>query len=724
MRRACLVTTVLLGLAAAARADAEPKAVQIIFDREQRPLQFAAEELAAALRSQGREVSLIRPSDPPSDAAAHRIVIQIDGSAGLGPQAYRVSIRDRNAWTVTGGDAVGAMYGGLQAAEAVRLGGGLEGIGEAAGKPAIAKRGVKFNVPLDARTPSYDDTGDAAQNNIAVMWEFEFWREVLDDMARHRYNVLTLWSCHPYPSIVKLPKYPDVALDDVCRLTVRPTHQTHREWTGINIQDPANLEVAKRMTIDEKIDFWRRVMQHAADRGIEVYLFHWNIFVHGAAGKYGITDDQTNEETIAYLRECVKQTLLTYPHLSGIGVTAGEHMQKRDDAYSKERWLWRTYGQGVMDAKREQPDRHVRFIFRRHQSGLDAICRAFTDFDDTFETSFKYARAHMYSSPEIPFFDSDYRADVERNGVRCWLNVRNDDIFCFRWGDPDYVREFLEHMPHDVMAGYYVGSDGYVWGREFTSKTPSTPRQLEIRKHWWRFMLWGRLGYDPTLDRGHWERVLAGRLPGADAAKLYEAWTAASKIIPQVNRFHWRDWDFMWSPEGCLDHGSGFHTVQDFIRVKPMDKSGILSIPDFVTAKLAEREPDAITPLEAAESLERFADTGLTLAGQLRRQSEEDAASRELAETLSDIEAMCLLGRYYSAKIRGATALETFRRTKEPSDRQRAVDELTKAAAHWKAYATAATSLYRPQLLARTRRLDWEALAVDVQRDIAIARGR
>ena len=68
--------------------------------------------------------------------------------------------------------------------------------------------------------------------------------------------------------------------------------------------------------------------------------------------------------------------------------------------------------------------------------------------------------------------------------MQCWLNVRNDDIFCFRWGYPDYVREFLKNMPHDVMAGYYVGSDGYVWGREFTSRTPSTPRQLEVRKHW------------------------------------------------------------------------------------------------------------------------------------------------------------------------------------------------------------------------------------------------
>ena len=43
----------------------------------------------------------------------------------------------------------------------------------------------------------------------------DFWREFLDEMARHRFNVLTLWNLHPFPSMVKVPEYPDVALDDV-----------------------------------------------------------------------------------------------------------------------------------------------------------------------------------------------------------------------------------------------------------------------------------------------------------------------------------------------------------------------------------------------------------------------------------------------------------------------------------------------------------------------------
>ena len=93
--------------------------------------------------------------------------------------------------------------------------------------PYIAQRGIKFNIPLDARTPSYSDTGDAAQQNIPEMWSLDFWREFLDEMARHRYNVLSLWSLHPFPSLVKVPEYPDVALDDVRRTTRAARRHVH-----------------------------------------------------------------------------------------------------------------------------------------------------------------------------------------------------------------------------------------------------------------------------------------------------------------------------------------------------------------------------------------------------------------------------------------------------------------------------------------------------------------
>jgi len=81
------------------------------------------------------------------------------------------------------------------------------------------------------------------------------------------------------------------------------------------------------------------------------------------------------------------------------------------------------------------------------------------DYPDPFDISFKYAKARLDS----------------------WWNLRNDDIFVHRWGDPDYVRDFLGDLPSEHTSGYYVGSDGYVWAREFTCLEPELSGELEVK---------------------------------------------------------------------------------------------------------------------------------------------------------------------------------------------------------------------------------------------------
>jgi len=307
----------------------------------------------------------------------------------------------------------------------------------------------------------------------------------------------------------------------------------------LDIYDPDNFKVVKKMSLDEKIAFWNRVFDYAENRGIEIYIFHWNIYTFGARGKHGIDDLPDNPETIKYMRYCIREFLKTYPQVDGIGVTAGEHVnrQRVKNVGGIEQWLWRTYGQGVMDVKRENPQREIRFIFRQHQANLGNIVNAFKDFGGPFNTGHKYARARLYSTTTSPYLDIEYRELLERYKVPCWLNLRNDDIFVHRWGDADYVREFLQNVPRDLMrweAGFYMGPDGYVWGREFVSKDPDLSGELEVNKHWYRFMLWGRLGYDLTLTRDYFEKRLKQRFPKVDPALLYDTWATSSQLFFRV----------------------------------------------------------------------------------------------------------------------------------------------------------------------------------------------
>jgi hypothetical protein len=665
---------------------------------------FAAGEIRAALAGAGCAVA-----DGPAGAGP-RIALRLDAAAGLTPQAYALTVDAGPACTIRASDAAGLLYGGLEAAEQIRLGGGPGGLRAARGEPAIARRGIKFNIPLDARTPSYSDASDSAQRNIPEMWSMDFWRELLDDLARHRYNVLTLWSLHPFPSMVKVPEYPEVALDDVKRTTV-PFDDTY-DLCGRDMVRPAHLkslETVKTIPIDGKIRFWRDVLRHARDRCIEVHVVTWNLFTFGAEGKHGITCDQTSPVTADYFRKSVREMVRTYPDLAGIGVTAGENMKDLKGENSKEAWLWKAYGEGVRDALQSEPGRQVRFIHRYHQTALGPVLNAWKDYPGPFDLSFKWAQAHMYAST-APSFAKRSLAELPADR-RMWLTVRDDDYYLFRWGDPAFAREFVRKMPGpDKLAGYYVGPDGYTWGREFVSTEPDAPRQTVIRKRWYSFMLWGRLGYDPSLPDDLFARTFETRFPGAGKA-IHEALARASRILPLVTRLHWEDFDFQWYPEACTSHRTykGFHTVRHFAEGRSMPGEGLMSIKDWAERAAGGKAMEGPTPQQIAETIRDHAEAARALASGV-----DPKGDKELRLTKGDVEAMAHLGDYYAEKIEAAADLALFQRTGEAARKASAVRR--------ERYAAAVSRQYVPQLLTRLGRVDVRALTEAAKADVGIAR--
>jgi len=667
------------------------------------PIAFAQGALSAAARLVG--------------ITAPDIQFRIDSS--LGPQAYRTERESPGMIQVVAGDSAGAMYGGLEVAEAVKLG-TLSELSPHLSQPKVLRRGIKFNIPLDLRTPTYSDNADAAQQNIPEVWSPDFWRSMLDEMALDRYNVLTLWNLHPFPSMVKVPEYPDVALQDVWRTRV-PFDDSFstRGQDMVRQAMLADHEVLKKISIDGKINFWRWVMRYAHNRGIEVYIFTWNVFTWGAEGKHGITQKQDNPVTISYTRASVREMVLTYPLLAGIGITAGENMESRTDENANEQWLWKTYGEGVRDALNKQPGRPFRLIHRFHWTGIDPIMKEWKEYPSLFDFSYKYSVAHMYSSPAPPFIEEVLPKLPA--GLRTWLTVRNDDIYSFRWGDPEYVRAYVNHFPPaDKMAGFYMGPDGYTWGREFLSTEPESPRQLVMQKQWYSFLLWGRLSYDPTISDEHFKRILGSRFAHVPASRLFEAYASASQIIPRITRFFWRDIDVRWFPEACISNPkrNGFYTVRHFAAGSSMPGSNILNIREWRDAIKAGKTVSGITPLDVAASLKNDAKRTLELVAELRPKISGD---KELRLTLGDFEAYAHLGDYYAEKILAAVDLALFDLGNAPQRKDSAVAHLKAACTHWNQYASVATAQYKPALYGRVGWVDLNALTAKTKDDIGIA---
>src|SRR6187455_3464001 len=494
-------------------------------------------------------------------------------------------------------------------------------------------RGTKFNIPLDLRTPSYSDMSDSAQKNIDTAWDFDFWRAYLDKLARDRYNFVSLWNLHPFPSMVKVPEYPLVALDDVWRSNIHFDEDYSTRTVGI--VTPAMLAdktVVMRLTIAQKIDFWRRVMQYARDRNIDFYVVTWNIYTHGVDGKYGITEALDNPKTVDYFRASVREMFRTYPLLRGIGLTAGENMGDASAYYrgsadsfeAKENWLMATYGQGVLDAARAEPQRQFRLIHRQHESRAQDIATTFKPVisqpNVDFVFSFKYAQAHVLSSTTQNF----HRGYLETLGdLKTLWTLRNDDALLYRWAAPDFVREFVKNIPPDKTQGFYFGSDMWVWGREFLAHMPRLKGQLEIEKHWLHFLLWGRLGFDPTLDNERIAALVSQRFRQMDGRKLLSAWQDASMIYPLVTGFHWADFDFQWYIEACRSRPgpaktvSGFHSVETFIHQPVHPGTDNIAIPAYVAGVIAEKIPPGTTPLQVADQLDERASRVLKLIGEI-----------------------------------------------------------------------------------------------------------
>jgi hypothetical protein len=683
---------------------------------------FAAETISESLKDRGLQIKIQSASK--KDGSTYNLsLILLENKKSvrghgfklpttLKKEGYSLQVNG-NEIGVIGFDAAGLMYGGLELAEQISVY-GINSIKPGEENPYMAMRGTKFNIPLDVRTPSYSDLCDAGQKNIPEMWSMDFWKDYIDHLAKYRFNFISLWNLHPFPSMVKVDKYPDIALDDVMRSAGDLKEDYPLE--GVDLDAPEvmdTLEVIAKMTIEEKISFWREVMKYGKYRNVDFYIITWNIFDYGIENKYGITDNFRNETTKNYFKKSVEAMILTYPDLKGIGITTGENMYGASFE-EKEDWAFDTYAQGMIDGLKKFPGRKMTFVHRQHYARALEIADKFKPLIDhpdiEFIYSFKYAKAHVYSSTEQPFHENFVQEIKSKGDLKTIWTLRNDDIYYFRWGAPNFVRTFMKNIPYDVSMGYYYGSDQYIWGREFLDKYPQSPRQIEIDKHWYHWMIWGRLGYNPELENERFIAIIQQKFPEIDGKLLFNAWQIASMVYPLTTGFHWGALDFQWYIEGCQSRDLlertpyRYNHINDFITLTPHPSSGNISIPDYVDKIVNKRPIEGNTPFYVAGKLHQNAHNALSAInkiGQVRDQ--------ELMKIIEDIRSMAYLGMFYSYKIHAATNLHFFRETGTISYRDTAIKNLKASISYFKKYASNAMKIsHNPLWTNRVGYVDWK----------------
>ena len=636
--------------------------------------------------------------------------------ADLGAEGFRRSSL-RQGLKITASDERGAMYGVLDVAEQIRLGTPWNKIKDRTVKAQFEFRAIKFNLPWSAYR-----TSPALDQHQETCKDLKYWEAFLDMMAENRFNVLSLWSLHPYTYIIRPKNFPEACAFSDAELA---------EWKKL----------------------WSGIFAMAKERGIETYLLNWNIFVspefsraHDVApwsvslSHIGGQSDVTGELVERYTREVVTQVLDEYPDLTGLGITLGERMggmtpdQRRD-------WLDKTFFAGIAEAKRP-----AKFIYRaplsantgsggttsvendrRSRAQIESLTNNFTG---PIYVEFKHNWSHAHSSPDLfhvhggPLSDAYWNPPPTRHKV-VWT-MRNEDIYVLRWGQPDFVREFVQRQDgKDYVGGAIIGSECYIPALDYISKAGAHKKwQYAFERQWLFYAVWGQLLYDPATPDARFEAMFDARFGKGTGKELLAAWKLASRVPLRFASFHKGTWDGSLYTEGFSSWTDRdnlprkLFDIDSFIKHPVLDTKRYVNIADYV--KTGNVPAGASSPLELADQLDRDRAAALKLVTKVRRQG---AVSPTLDGELTDLEAWCAYSDYFAAKLRAGVALATARARQDLKQQQRAVTELETALTHWKRLADLGGRFNQlPVLHNSIDPFSWASLIPAVEKDIELAK--
>jgi hypothetical protein len=695
--------------------------VGVFYDSKVPQIQFAVQDVKAALESKGLKVALFELAKLQPSYANKKVVIALASNknatkmliaegatlpSGLGDQAYglRTTSKKEQSYWVIGGDVNGAMYGTLQLAENIDAK-GVTATYNSQEKPFMENRGMKLNMPLDRRIPTYVGrwTATSAGLSIPHVWDITFWKKLIDQQARYRYNMLSVWVHHPFPALVKVPGYEKACLPNI------------EGFDGF----------VKEMNHEQRVAFWREVMQYAHNRGMKFYFFNWNIHLEHATTAYPeITESRTNATTSDYMYKSMQQLITTYPNLDGFGISAGDGMQKEEQGFNKDsslktQWTYGTIGQAVTDFLIKNPSRKFNLIHRGIGTDPELVEKEYAPLkalpNATVNFSHKYAQAHMYSTT-TPRWTGSIEKCTKLN-MKSWITVRNDDYYYINWGDPKFVRDFMAGIPDKKnILGMYIGSDCYTPSRTYFYKDKALNGQLEVERRWYMEMLWGRIAYNPETKDDVFKNLLAKRFPKTNSENVFDAWSLASRSLPKATELIMEKWslDFDWYPEGCNSEPgrcTGFRTVYDFANMSTHKNAKITTVAKGsnlcdISTSAADACNGKKSSYAVADEMQADAEKALSLINTVKANGNND-----LQLAINNIKQMSYLSLYYAHKVRGATFLKA-------NQVEKARDEMAMAYCQWMSYSRSMGNDYIGTAFRSMKILpDWTYADADVLKD-------
>jgi hypothetical protein len=631
----------------------------------------------------------------------------ITSSADLKPGGYIIRHYGKQL-VVVGADAAGALYGALDIKEQLAAGKTLLQVTDKKEEPRFEFRAIKFNLPWMAYRQNFCLT---QQDN--VVRDLKFWEAFLDMMAENRFNVLSLWSLHPFHYMVKPKNFPEAtSFTDVEMLS----------WKH----------------------FWTKLFDMAHERGIQTYLINWNTFVspsfatanklmgyNARPSHFGAGDTAKIIET--YTKEIITQVINEYPGLDGLGITLGERMggQIPDE---RRAWLDRTIFAGMKDANRK-----IKFVYRAPLSANEGSGGSTSedndlhtrqqieglDIDNPAYVEFKYNWSHGHSSPKLFIVHGGKLTDKYKNPLpikyKYVWTVRNEDFYLLRWGQPDFVREFIKNNGDSYVGGCFLGSEVFIPAMDFMSKEGSFKNwQYHFQRQWLWYASWGRLLYNPQTSDKVFEDLLAAKYNNNSGKTALSAWKHASNNQLWFADFHMGKVDGSIYTEGFCrwpdSKEAVFFDINNIIQHPVLDTTLYINITDWIKNKEITK-PGILSPLDFARKLDMNNEILFKEINVLRTMKQSPAVLAEI----NDLEAWYWFGRYFSDKVKAGVHVARYRFTGK-DERADAVKYLASCKKWWMNYANTLAKYNNDTMPFHTSHMfSWKSFQKDVDKDIELA---
>ncbi len=630
-------------------------------------------------------------------------------SRQLKPEGFEIICSDKKV-IIVGADEKGVMYGILDISEQLQNNKGQLGLVKGKREePRLGFRAIKFNLPFMA----YRSSISLTQQEYVVR-DPKFWETFLDMMAKNRYNVISLWSMHPFHYMIRAKNYPEACPFDDKELL---------SWKN----------------------FWTQLFKMAHDRGIETYLINWNLFVspsfanaHKVAlysvGPSHAGQGDTSKIIERYTKESITQVINEYPELDGLGITIGERMggQSPDE---RRAWLDRTIFAGMKEANRK-----IKFVYRAPLSANtgsggstseenDLQSRKHVETVDAKETfvEFKFNWSHGHSSPKLFMVHGGKLTDKYRNPLpdkyKYVWTMRNEDFYILRWGNSDFIREFIKNNGQEYVAGCFLGSEIFTPALDFTS-LPGLHKTWDyhFQRQWLWYAMWGRLMYNPETPDLIFEHMLANKYGKPVGNEALQAWKIASNNQLKFAAFHKGTADAQLYSEGFCTWGenipSTLFDINNMITHPVLDTTRYINIKDWVNHG-EKTSGDQISPLQLSRELDSDNARLQTLIVKLKASNLSAGATAEV----NDLQAWYWFGKYFSDKVKAAVDLARYR-YKSVDQREEAIRYLKDCSTYWMNYGKTITTYNKesfPFIIAKGD-YSWKEMQLQVDKDIDLAR--